>query len=112
MFKNKLYIYNILTILYVVCFSVWIFETELSTDIGQYLLYLLWVVIPDDKEMIGLFIYTPLIPFCIQMYFKIRQKGFKHHTYIMLSINLILMFVISYLIFYCIFFGFYHAGEV
>ncbi len=102
LFNTRIYPYNLLIIFYVVLLSFALFEYEI-----ELVLYLLWI----KKSDIILFIWFPIVPFCIQLYLKVKNIGFESCSYLKVFINFVFMMIVSYLIFAFVFFEFYYKGE-
>ncbi|NBH75156.1 hypothetical protein BKG91_10790 [Rodentibacter caecimuris] len=89
--KLELMIQNVYIIIYVSLMSI------LSLLVNDRFMYLFWLYM--DKNTI-LFIYTPIIFFIYQVYIKFSGKAYV--SYLVLMLNMIIMMILSYFIFFII----------
>lgn len=100
--KNSLLIHNLVTLLYVILFSL------LSFLVSDNFMYFLWIKTNDN---LSLFIYIPFILFLFQLYLNHKKIGFTYYTKLYLFINTLIMTILSCIIFYFIFLTFFYKGE-
>lgn len=96
---------NIFIILYTLILSFLCFFGVLG--IKRLWFYFLWIANGNNLIMM----YIPVLFFIMQIFFILKNKKATIRNIILLTLNLIFIYTISYFIFYAIFFSFFYSGE-
>lgn len=105
-FKHFLIWYNLFSLCYVVIFSLVILFPNIDT---KFIAKFVWVMIDDDTVV---FIYIPLLVFVFQCFMKIKYQWLPSYSGIRLFLNMIIMSILCYIIFWMPFLMFVYKGEV